>query len=283
MATGSIITRVGGTSSNDPLAVLTGATNTPTATTTGSGVNQTNAFNAAIPGFSDLTSTSADYIKQLLSGNVSKDNAQLAAAYKGANMGLDPNSDFIRNMNFDYLKKESAANKESGLDKFTKMLQSFSGTVVPTTGQEIQNTQFGQSQAQQESQFGRSLAEQAASRAQQNAQFYANLGLNRDQLSQQDKQYYDNLALQQQQVANQANQAAADLGLRTTQTSNQADQYSRSLAQQQAVQAQQNQQFLAQLGLNTTQVGNQNTQFNQSLDQANNQFNLQTLLSLLRG
>lgn len=279
MATG-MISRAGG-NAIDPLAALTGASNT--SATPGGGVNQTNAFSSAIPGFSDLSSVASNNIKQLLAGIPSTDESRLNNAWYGAGSGLDVTSPFLINRGRGLYGAEAAANKQSGIDNFLKMLQGFSGTVVPTTGQEIQNAQFGQGQSQQESQFGRSLAQQSAAQDAQNAQFYASLGLDREKLSQQDKQYYDNLALQKTQTENQASQAAADLGLRTTQTANQADQYSRSLAQQQADQEQQNQQFLAQLGLNTTQVGNQNTQFNQSLDQSNNQFNLQTLLSLLRG
>jgi hypothetical protein len=52
------------------------------------------------------------------------------------------NSDFVRNRGFDLYGKEAEANKQRGFDDFLKLLSGYSGTVMPTAGQQQQGSQF---------------------------------------------------------------------------------------------------------------------------------------------
>jgi hypothetical protein len=130
--------------------------NTTNNTNTGSTVS--NAFNNAVPGLRNLTTGASAVIQNLLSGTPSPDEARLENAWYGAGTGLDANSDFLRNRGFDLYGKKAAANKQQGLSD----LFSYLSATNPQAQADVANQQFLQSQAQQESQFGRNLGQQAA-------------------------------------------------------------------------------------------------------------------------
>jgi hypothetical protein len=102
-------------------------------------------FNAiaenAIPGFGGLTTGASNIVGNLMGGLPSAAPTQRANAYFGVGSGI-PGSDFVRNRGFDLYGEQAEAYKQRGFDNFLKMLQGYSGTVAPTTGQSIQDQQF---------------------------------------------------------------------------------------------------------------------------------------------
>ena len=110
---------------------------------TAEGVNQTGAFNQALPGFSGLSQSATDIVGNLLKGLPSAAPTQKANAYFGAASGM-PGSDFVRNRGFDLYGQEAEKYKQRGLDNLLSLLQGYSGTVVPTAGQAIEANQFAQ-------------------------------------------------------------------------------------------------------------------------------------------
>lgn len=103
-------------------------------------VNQTGAFNAAIPGFNGLTSGASDIISNLLKGLPSADPAKRAGAFFGAASGM-PGSDFVRNRSFDLYGEQAEERKQRGINDLMSLIQNYSGTIVPTAGQQIQQNQ----------------------------------------------------------------------------------------------------------------------------------------------
>lgn len=109
-------------------------------------------YDSAIPGFASLTGAASGNIKDLLSGLPSPDNARLDNAWYGAGTGLDSSSPFLNNRGRALYGRESEKRKQTGLENFLSMLKSFSGSVVPTTGQEQQNNQFNKTFGYQQQQ-----------------------------------------------------------------------------------------------------------------------------------
>lgn len=101
-------------------------------------------YNSAIPNFANLTGSASANIQDLLAGSSSPDQARLDNAWYGAGTGLDSTSPFLSNRGRALYGQQDQQRKQSGIDNFLKMLQSFSGTVVPTAGEELQNNQFQQ-------------------------------------------------------------------------------------------------------------------------------------------
>lgn len=116
------------------------------------------AINTAIPGLSSLTKSATDVIGNLLNGLPSVDQTRQANAYFGAASGLDPTSEFLRNRGYDLYGQKAEHRKQAGLGGLLGLLGGYSGTVVPTPGQEI---------GQRESQADR--AQRAAEAAMANA------------------------------------------------------------------------------------------------------------------
>lgn len=96
---------------------------------------------AGIPNFNALSSGAGNLIQSLMGGMPSASPARKANAYFGVGSGM-PNSDFVRNRGFDLYGQQADAYQQQGFDNFLKLLQGYSGTVMPTAGQQIQNQQF---------------------------------------------------------------------------------------------------------------------------------------------
>ena len=105
--------------------------------------------NKAIPGYNGLSAQSSNIVGNLMGGLPSAAPTQRANAYFGANSGM-PGSDFVRNRGFDLYGQQAEQYKQRGFDDFLKLLSGESGTVMPTTGQQIQSGQFGQDLAQRQ-------------------------------------------------------------------------------------------------------------------------------------
>lgn len=117
----------------------------PTAATSGAVTN-------SVPGFNNLSRSATGNIANLLTGLPSASPTQRANAYFGVGSGM-PNSDFVRNRGFDLFGEQAEQHKQRGLDDFLKVLQGYSGTVMPTAGQQIQNQQFNAGLQSNEGQF----------------------------------------------------------------------------------------------------------------------------------
>lgn len=105
--------------------------------------NMGNILNGAIPGFNGLTQSATDIIKNLMSGQPSSSPTKRANAYFGANSGM-PGSDFVRNRGFDLYGEKSDQYQQRGFQDLLALLSGYSGTVMPTTGQQLQSDQFQQ-------------------------------------------------------------------------------------------------------------------------------------------
>jgi hypothetical protein len=51
-------------------------------------------------------------------------------------------SDFVRNRGYDLYGEKSEGYKQRGFDDFLKLLSGYSGTVMPTTGEQLQREQL---------------------------------------------------------------------------------------------------------------------------------------------
>lgn len=109
------------------------------------------ALQNAIPGFSGLTKSATDIIGNLLNGLPSADQSRQANAYFGASSGLDPTSDFLRNRGYDLYSQKSEQRKQTGLQDLLSMIGGYSGTAVPTPGQQISQQESGADRAQRAS------------------------------------------------------------------------------------------------------------------------------------
>lgn len=110
-----------------------------------------NALPGAVPGFNNLSTSASGIISNLMGGLPSAAPTQRANAYFGTGSGM-PGSDFVRNRGFDLYGQEAESRKQRGFDDFLKLLQGYSGTVAPTTGQQLQSEQFNANLASQERQ-----------------------------------------------------------------------------------------------------------------------------------
>lgn len=120
---------------------------------------QPNFMEKFIPGITGNTATASGNVGQLLSGMPSTSNARKKAAYFGAASGM-PGSGVANAFGYDLYNQEAEANKQRGFDNLLKMLTSYSGTVAPTTGQQIQASQFDQDLAFRKQQAGAERATQ---------------------------------------------------------------------------------------------------------------------------
>lgn len=127
--------------------------------------------NKAIPGFNGLTNSATGIIDNLLKGLPSSSSARASNAYFGAGSGLGAGSDFLRNRGFDLYGQQGEQRKQTGLQDLLSFLQGYSGTVMPTTGQTLQDRQASnqlgfQQQQYYDSRYDQEQAEAEARRAQ---------------------------------------------------------------------------------------------------------------------
>lgn len=118
---------------------------------------------AGIPGFDNLSTSASSIIQNLLSGLPSPDESRLDNAYFGAGTGLDSTSPFLANRGRDLYGKRAGERQQQGIENLLKMLGTYSGTVAPTAGQEMQGNQFNRSfnYRQQQDMLDRSDRERA--------------------------------------------------------------------------------------------------------------------------
>jgi hypothetical protein len=137
---------------------------TAPATSTASTSNTPGDFNTflnqVLPGASDLTTSGTDVIQNMLNGLPSVSNTRTANAYFGANSGMGAGSEFLRNRGYDLYNQKAQAQQQTGLQDLMSMIQGYSAPALQYQGQQLQNQQFGQSQAQQLGEFTQSQAQQ---------------------------------------------------------------------------------------------------------------------------
>lgn len=97
--------------------------------------------NKAIPGYGALSGGASGIVGNLISGMPSASTSQRSNAYFGAGSGMG-GSDFVRNRGFDLYGQQAEASKQRGFDDFFKLLSGYSGTVMPTTGQQQSGSEF---------------------------------------------------------------------------------------------------------------------------------------------
>lgn len=108
--------------------------------------------NNAIPGFNGLSGSATGIIGNLMGGLPSAAPTQRSNAYFGVNSGM-PGSDFVRNRGFDLYGEQAQQNQQRGFDDFLKLLQGYSGTVMPTQAEQIGQNQFAQNLSQKQYEF----------------------------------------------------------------------------------------------------------------------------------
>lgn len=97
----------------------------------------------AIPGLGRLTSTASSNTGALLSGLPSPNPTRRANAYFGTRSGM-PSSDFVRNRGFDLYGEKADQYQQRGFDDFLNLLKGVSGTIVPSTGEQVSGNQLSQ-------------------------------------------------------------------------------------------------------------------------------------------
>ncbi len=105
-----------------------------------------------VPNFNRLNQGASGFVQNLMSGLPSAAPTQRANAYFGAASGM-PGSDFVRNRGFDLYGEKADAYQQRGFDDFLKMLQGYSGTVMPTTGEQLQSQEFNANLANRQREF----------------------------------------------------------------------------------------------------------------------------------
>jgi len=120
-----------------------------------------NIIEQSIPGFSGLTSSASSIIENLLKGGTSTGPSQNSAAKFGVKTGM-PGSGVSNAFGYDLHNKRSDEMKQRGIDDLLKLVTGYSGTVAPTTGQQMDQRQFDQNNLfrQNESNAANSLARQ---------------------------------------------------------------------------------------------------------------------------
>ena len=98
-------------------------------------------INGGLPNFGGMGNAAAGNIMGQITGMPSPSIARRANSYFGVGSGM-PNSDFVRNRGFDLYGQQAQAAQQQGFDNFLKLLQGYSGTLMPTVGQSIQSQQF---------------------------------------------------------------------------------------------------------------------------------------------
>ena len=105
--------------------------------------------NRALPGFNNLTSSASSIVGNLMKGNPSSSPVRRANAYFGVSSGM-PSSDFVRNRGYDLYGEKADQYQQRGFDDFLKLLTGYSGTVLPTVGQQQAGGEFAQNLQQRQ-------------------------------------------------------------------------------------------------------------------------------------
>lgn len=130
----------------------------------GTQTNFTGQANAAIPQFSENASAASGIVNNLMTGKPAMDRT--AAAYFGVGAGV-PGSDFAANRAYDLFGKQREQRQQRGFEDFLAMLKTFSGSVMPTTGEALSSNLGVQRLAQDRAQAENQLMLQAAQQEEQ--------------------------------------------------------------------------------------------------------------------
>lgn len=134
------------------------------------------ALTSAIPGFGGLNNQASDLIKQLMSGQLTTGvkNSIYDAGAERATLGGMPGStgmggSLFANGDLRNIGRAADDQQQRGFQDLLSLLQGYSGTVSPSAGQELQDTQFKKSLNQSQNQFDRNYKLSLSNTAQQNA------------------------------------------------------------------------------------------------------------------
>lgn len=133
----------------------------------GTQTNFTGQANAAIPGFSQNASAASGIVNNLMTGKPAMDRT--AAAYFGVGAGV-PGSDFAANRAYDLFGKQREQRQQRGFEDFLAMLKTFSGSVMPTTGEALSSNLGAQRLGQERAQADNMLMLKAAELESQQSQ-----------------------------------------------------------------------------------------------------------------
>ncbi len=136
----------------------------------------------SIPSLGKMTSGATNIIQSELGGLPSPSETRTANAAWGAGAGLAPSQgmDFLGQRGGRLYRSEIENRQRQGIEDLLKFLQGYSGTVVPTTGQELSyglardQREFDQAMSLREKQ----LAEAEMSRERYKRGMFAQPGLN---------------------------------------------------------------------------------------------------------
>jgi hypothetical protein len=110
-------------------------------------------LNAALPGFSNLTSGATNVIGNLLQGLPSPSTARQAAATFGITSGAGANSGLANNYGYNLYNQQGAQRQQQGIQDLLSTLGAYAGTVTPNVGQLQQGQEFGTALANQQNEF----------------------------------------------------------------------------------------------------------------------------------
>lgn len=111
-----------------------------------------------IPGLDNLTAGASGVVNNLLGGLPSTSTARRANAFYGGRSGM-PSSDFVRNRGFDLYNEQADKYQQRGFDDFLQLLRGTSGTIAPTTGEQLQSNQFDRNFQQHQVDQNQALAQ----------------------------------------------------------------------------------------------------------------------------
>jgi hypothetical protein len=117
----------------------------------------------AIPQLPGLANSAVGDISQLLSGLPSPSWARTTNAYAGVSSGQPATGDlgtFIGNRGADIYHLQAQQNQQQGLQDLGSLIRTYSGTVAPTAGENLQNQQYYSGLQQRGQEFEQNLAEQ---------------------------------------------------------------------------------------------------------------------------
>ncbi len=139
-------------------------------------------LNSILPGFGKNAAGASNLVRELLSGKLSTGEKKAITDYgaeRGTAGGMPGSTgsagSLFANNDLRTLGLASGARQQQGIQEFLSLLQGVSGTVIPTAGQEIQNSQFNQDlgfrNTQANRNYGLQQNEQDLSAAKFNEQF----------------------------------------------------------------------------------------------------------------
>lgn len=148
----------------------------PTSPTSTSGAS---IINNAIPGAPGLTNSASTNTANLLNGLPSTSATRKANAVYGVNSGLAPGSDFLKTRMFDTYGQNVDARNQEGLQNYLALISGVTGPELAQNAQNNQASQFGQSLAEQRSEFANRLKQQQDEFNQSNDLALQEFGFNR--------------------------------------------------------------------------------------------------------